>query len=204
MVFEPLGEPLWMLKNRFQGAALPPDVLRTVMRMVLSGLRYLHTQAHIIHTGRFNQSSDCYVLTQVMADLKSDNILMALRDQSVLDTVARDELEDPLPQKKCEDRTIYLSRNDFGFQADNIGRPVIMDFGLSVCGKALHNHTIQPQGFRAPEVIIGSGWDYSVDIWNLGALVMLIEFSCYGYTNIPTRLGNCYVVQVLSIIPPCL
>lgn len=111
-----------------------------------------------------------------MADLKSDNILMALRDQSVLDTVARDELEKPLPQKTCKDRTIYLSRNDFGFQADNIGRPVIMDFGLSVEGTNLHNLTIQPQGFRAPEVIIGSGWDYSVDIWNLGALVMLNEF----------------------------
>lgn len=114
-----------------------------------------------------------------MADLKSDNILMALRDQSVLDTVARDELEDPLPQKKSKDRTIYPPRNYFGFQPDNIGRPVIMDFGLSVCGgKTRHNHTIQPQGFRAPEVIIGSGWGCSVDIWNLGALVMLNEFSC--------------------------
>lgn len=35
-----------------------------------------------------------------MADLKSDNILMALRDQSVLDRVAWDELEDPLPQRR--------------------------------------------------------------------------------------------------------
>lgn len=179
MVFEPLGEPLWMLKNRFRGAVLPPDVLRTIIRMVISGLHYLHTQASIIHTGRFLWSCNCFVLTQLITDLKSDNILMALRDQSVLDTVAREELQDPLPQKNCDDRTIYLSRNDFGFQPDNIGRPVLMDFGLSACGKTIHNHPIQPQGFRAPEVIIGSGWDYSVDIWNLGALVMLIEFSCY-------------------------
>lgn len=55
-----------------------------------------------------------------------------------------------------------------------------MDFGLSAFGgKNLHSHTIQPQSFRAPEVVIGSGWDYSADIWNLGALVMLNETSYY-------------------------
>lgn len=110
---------------------------------------------------------------------------MALRDQSVLDTVAREEREDPLPQKKYKDRTIYLSRNDLGFQVNNLGRPVITDFGLSVYGdNAPYTHTIQPSGFRAPEVIIGAGWDYSVDIWNLGALVRLNDFNCYlGYSN---------------------
>lgn len=102
---------------------------------------------------------------------------MALRDQSTLDTVAREEREDPLPQKKYTDRTIYLSRNDFGFQVNNLGRPVITDFGLSVHGDSPHNHTIQPSGFRAPEVILGAGWDYSVDIWNLGALVRLGDFN---------------------------
>lgn len=90
---------------------------------------------------------------------------MALRDQSILDAVAHNEMEAPLPQKNSIGRTIYLSRNDFGFQADNIGRPVITDFGLSVReDKHAHNHTIQPNGFRAPEVIIGADWDYSVDI----------------------------------------
>ena len=97
---------------------------------------------------------------------------MALSNHSLLDSVIRDEREDPLPQKVFEDRTIYLCRNNFGFQVSSLGRPVITDFGLSVFGdKAPHNHPIQPNGFRAPEVIIGANWDYSVDIWNLGALV---------------------------------
>lgn len=30
---------------------------------------------------------------------------------------------------------------------------------------------IQPVALRAPEVIIGCGWDHSADIWNLGCLV---------------------------------
>ncbi|KAJ5087687.1 kinase domain protein [Penicillium angulare] len=130
MVFDPLYEPLWMLKERFQGSVLPPDVLKTIIRMVMMGLHYLHTQSHIIHT-----------------DLKSDNILMALRDHSVLDAIIQHEMNDPLPQKVCSDRTIYLSRNDFGFQLNSLGRPVITDFGLSVYGdEGPHNHPIQPNG----------------------------------------------------------
>jgi serine/threonine-protein kinase SRPK3 len=97
---------------------------------------------------------------------------MALQDQSLLDVVVQEKLDAPLPRKILEDRTIYLSRNDFGFRVDQLGRPVITDLGLSVYGdRGPHTHPIQPDGFRAPEVIIGAGWDYSVDIWNLGALV---------------------------------
>lgn len=96
---------------------------------------------------------------------------MALGDQSLLPLIAQDERDDPLPQKRLEDRTIYLSRNDFGPDLDNIGRPVITDFGLAVTGDVPHDHSIQPDGYRAPEAILGARWSYSVDVWNLGVLV---------------------------------
>lgn len=51
MVFDPLAEPLWMLKHLFQGDVPPANVLRPVSRMMIEGLRYLHTQSHIIQTG---------------------------------------------------------------------------------------------------------------------------------------------------------
>lgn len=54
MVFDALGEPLWMPKERFRWGVLPPDVLKPITRMVTKGLHYLHTQSHIIHTGRFS------------------------------------------------------------------------------------------------------------------------------------------------------
>ena len=116
------------------------------------------------------------LLTDVQ-DLKSDNVLMALRDQSVLDTVVQDEMSSPLPQKKLEDQTIYLSRNDFGLQAKDLGRPVITDFGLAVRGDepCTYNHPIQPDGYQAPEVVLRAGWSYSVDIWNLGTLVFIAQ-----------------------------
>ncbi|PYH88725.1 kinase-like protein [Aspergillus ellipticus CBS 707.79] len=146
---------LWMLKDRFHGNVLPLDVPRPITMTILEGLRYLHTQCHVIHT-----------------DLKSDNIMMALRDPSVLDTVAQDETKSPIPQKQLPDRTIYLSRNDFGLEAKGLGRPVITDYGLAVRKDGPpHDHLIQPDGDRAPEVVLKAGWSYSADIWNLGALI---------------------------------
>ncbi|KAI3092197.1 hypothetical protein CBS147333_10251 [Penicillium roqueforti] len=191
MVFDPLYEPLWMLKERFHGSVLPPDVLRTIIRMVIMGLHYLHTQSHIIHT-----------------DLKSDNILMALRDHCVLDAVVQDEIEDPLPQKILKDRTIYLSRNNFGLQVGNLGRPVITDFGLSVRGdEGPHNHPIQPNGFRAPEVIIGASWNYSADIWNLGALIweLLCGTGPFDYSTSSSDSSYTeekHLASIISLIGP--
>lgn len=99
--------------------------------------------------------------------------MLALRDQSVLDAVAQDEINEPLLQKKLEDRTIYLSRNNFRLQPTNLGRAVVTNFGLAVHGDVAetHNHPIQPDNYQAPEVILRTGWSYSADIWNLGVIV---------------------------------
>lgn len=37
---------------------------------------------------------------------------------------------------------------------------------------------VQPPLSQAPEVILGVGWSYSADIWNLSVLVRLKPLSC--------------------------
>ena len=96
-----------------------------------------------------------------MVDLKPDNIMVRLEDRSILERSARDEMENPLPQKKCDDRTIYLSRNNYGH---------------SVQGDDSNNGCIQAEVYRAPEVILDAGWTYSADIWNLGVMVISFLF----------------------------
>ncbi|KAJ5736869.1 uncharacterized protein N7483_001994 [Penicillium malachiteum] len=51
MVFDVLCEPLWMLKRRFQGNIIPLDGLKPVSKLILKGLRYLHNECHVVHTG---------------------------------------------------------------------------------------------------------------------------------------------------------
>jgi serine/threonine-protein kinase SRPK3 len=97
--------------------------------------------------------------------------MVRLEHKSILEEDARDEFNNPLPQKICDDRTIYLSRNNYGQPRLVTGIVSITDFGLSVRGAGPHNGCIQAEPYRAPEVILDAGWTYSSDIWNLGVMV---------------------------------
>ena len=52
LVFELLREPLWMFKQRGVGT-FPPLLLKLMSPFILQGLDYLHTECHVIHTGKF-------------------------------------------------------------------------------------------------------------------------------------------------------
>lgn len=54
MVFEPLREPLWLLGRRLGSVGLPPTILKAFLRLVLQGLDFLHSECHIIHTGKLH------------------------------------------------------------------------------------------------------------------------------------------------------
>lgn len=51
LVFEPLREPLWITKSRFNKNTFPPEILKIVIQMLLQGLDYLHTCCNVVHTG---------------------------------------------------------------------------------------------------------------------------------------------------------
>ena len=103
--------------------------------------------------------------------------MVRLENKSMLERDARDEMENPFPQKKYDDRTIYLSRNNYGQPATVTGIVSITDFGDSVRGDDSNNGCIQAEVYRAPEVILDAGWTYSADIWNLGVMVISLLFS---------------------------
>ena len=96
-----------------------------------------------------------------------------LRLQTLLERDARDEYYNPLPQKVTGERTIYLSRNNYGRFSVPTGIVQIVDFGFSVSGTTPHNGCIQAEVYRAPEVVLDAGYTYSADIWSLGVMVWL-------------------------------
>ena len=110
-------------------------------------------------------------------DLKLDNILVTFEDQSIIDSFVKGQAKNPMPRKLIDGPAIYLCHNNFG---DLDGKPAlkkifskITDFGLAEQGDdpELHIHPIQPNHCHAPEVLLGTGWSYSTDIWNFGILV---------------------------------
>lgn len=110
-----------------------------------------------------------------MADLKLENILVGFEDPSVIEDFVRAQAENPMPRKSRDGRSIYQSHNNFGPLRSFYILPKIADFGLAQRGDNPQPkiHPIQPDHYRAPEVILGTGWTYSADIWNLGIMVCL-------------------------------
>ena len=102
----------------------------------------------------------------------------SFEDEGLMDWMAKNELEDPLPQKQLPDRTIYKSRNEYGQPRHGKGLrwalPTIVDFNHAIYGAGPHYGPIQAEPYRAPEVVLDAGWSYSVDIWSLAILVCLV------------------------------
>lgn len=71
-------------------------------------------------------------------------------------------------------RVIYLLHSDLGPLRGTRLLPELADFDLSfpgLAGESSHLSAIQSHRYRAPGVLLGCAWSYSVDIWNLGLLV---------------------------------
>lgn len=100
--------------------------------------------------------------------------MIGTQDSSIFAQWEKLEGENPSPRKVIEGRTIYQSQS---FRRDKnwskYGLPVLSDFGEARTGK-VHDGLIQPDIYRAPEVILGMKWTSEVDIWNVGALVSLV------------------------------
>jgi hypothetical protein len=107
-----------------------------------------------------------------LQDLQEKNILLGIESTSILEDFEEQELESPTARKIDGDRTIYKSRN-----LDNTtrpGRPVLTDFGEARFKEGVHTGLIQPNQYRAPEVLFEMSWGQEVDIWNVGVMVSFI------------------------------
>ncbi|KMP07488.1 hypothetical protein CIHG_00348 [Coccidioides immitis H538.4] len=104
-----------------------------------------------------------------------DNFLLGFEDSGVLESYARQQESNPAPFWDDGGRPVFQSRPDFGHLRKGVGLVQISDFSAAVFGNVPkpHNHDIQPQPFRAPEVLLKATWTYSADIWNLGTMVCM-------------------------------
>ncbi|KAJ4776885.1 Kinase family protein [Rhynchospora pubera] len=182
LVTEFLGDSLLKLirYNRKKGIGL--HQVRQLSKSVLAGLDYLHRELGIIHT-----------------DLKPENVLLVSTIDPTKDPTRTDIpplLErpegNPVPIKvnvaekwlklranravaKISSRRISLGGG--AMETDNRSlegvdlRCKIVDFGNAVHANEELMEEIQTREYRAPEVIIGSGYSFSADMWSFACLV---------------------------------
>ena len=91
-------------------------------------------------------------------------------DDLVFAKFEEDELQHPSPRKKEDGRVTYLTR-ELEMIPGKIAPPVLCDFASAVLGGIEHLEDVQPDIYRAPEVILQAPWSYSIDIWNVGCMV---------------------------------
>ncbi|RAL17626.1 kinase-like protein [Aspergillus homomorphus CBS 101889] len=152
LVHPPLWESVLAFLRRNPVERLPSAVIAVVLHRLFLALDYLHTDCNIAHI-----------------DIKADNIMFGIEDDSVFTDFEIRELERSVPRKEAnaDGRTIYMSQElKVPKQVD---RPVLCDFGSAMLGEC-HSAFVQPKIYRAPEVIFGAPWTFSADIWNVGCM----------------------------------
>ena len=99
--------------------------------------------------------------------------MFTIGDLSMLKHFEDAELSNPCPRKLLRDRTIYQSRE---FRLQQFGCPFLCDFGETRSGDVEHDEFIWGGEYCPPEVMLQTKWDYKVDIWMVGILVILSPF----------------------------
>ncbi|KAF2723595.1 kinase domain-containing protein [Polychaeton citri CBS 116435] len=128
------------------GEPFSVPLLKMTLQRLLSALDFLHTEAKVIHS-----------------DLKTDNLMLSIEDQTILDRFEIAEIDDPSPRKVIDNFPKPDSRK--------YGLPMLCDFGEARIGATQEGGPlVQPHIYRAPEVTFEMPWGPSIDIWNLACL----------------------------------
>lgn len=154
------------LQYKNQSHRLNKQLLKWTLRNLLQALSFLRDEAKVVHAGKFLQAWTCSQLTR-RSHIQASNIMLTLEDESLLCDFEKAEADEPSPAKIINSvRTIYGSRR-LGLPKDSRwGQPVLCDLGEARIGCS-HSGLIQPELYRALEVLFGMEWNTSVDIWNV-------------------------------------
>ncbi|KAJ4387393.1 hypothetical protein N0V93_007984 [Gnomoniopsis smithogilvyi] len=188
LVHPPLWESVLDFLHRNPVRRLPAPVLAFILQRTFQALDYLHSECQIIHT-----------------DIKASNIMFGIGDKSVFTEFEEAEMSNPSPRKEESDgRVIYVSR-ELGMPKQ-WGAPILCDFGSAVLGNELHVEDVQPNVYRAPEVILEVPWSYSIDIWNLGCVIWDIYQGGHLFTgNDPehnTYRSRAHLAEIIALLGP--
>ncbi|KAJ5591842.1 uncharacterized protein N7459_002211 [Penicillium hispanicum] len=130
--------------------------------------------------------------------------MFGIADDSVFTDFEEEELYSPCPRKELDGRTIYTSRDLR--KPKQVGAPVLCDFGSAMPGDIDHSEDIQPNIYRAPEVILEVPWTYSVDIWNVGCMIWNIfegESLFTGHdSEFQTYRSRAHLAEMIRLLGP--
>ncbi|KAK6006597.1 hypothetical protein QM012_007007 [Aureobasidium pullulans] len=107
----------------------------------------------------------------VHTDIQANNVMMGSKDSRIFEKLLKEENDCPSARKITNGYTIYQSRKfTLDEIVENAGSLFLTDFGETRTQAEDWHGLIQPDPFRAPEVILRMPWTAKTDIWNLGVM----------------------------------
>ena len=98
--------------------------------------------------------------------------MLRVEDESIFADYEKAEKLSPSDRRSIHgERTIYATRAFRRPRANAYGHPVLCDFGEARIGVPQPYTEIQPEIYKAPEILMQFEWGHSADIWNAACLV---------------------------------
>lgn len=115
--------------------------------------------AHVQNLARQLLKSVAFLhdLNLIHTDLKPENILLV------------DSASTPYPYRKGKQMKTRNILKDTSIR--------LIDFGSAIFSDEYHSSVVSTRHYRAPEIILGTGWSFPCDMWSIGCI--LVEF-CTG------------------------
>lgn len=127
---------------------------RVLICRLLSALEYLHTDAHLIHTGKSWLLISSNIGVSLVIDISAWNISLRIENTSIIQKFIEAKQEHPSPRKEVQRYTVYASKAFDSPSGKSIGELFLSDFRSAVSGDVEHKEDVQPNVYRAPEVCL--------------------------------------------------
>jgi serine/threonine protein kinase len=199
LVHPPMHMTIRQLQYQNSAHKLNVPLLKWTLTNLLKALSYLHDEAKVVHTGT---ARSCNMIESTDGiDINPSNIMLTVADETILEDFEKAEAEEPSPSKVIDDtRTVYRSRKLRLPTGDLWGQPILCDFGEARIG-CPHSGLIQPELYRAPEILFEMEWGSKVDIWSVATLVSTCSH-CEEVSTTHSCLGVGLVRKSTSIRRP--
>ena len=185
MVFNLHGSNLLDLIRLYDYHGIPQPAVKYITRQILEGLDFLHKKCRIIHT-----------------DIKPENILLC-------QTITREKYLPALNPCALAPVSVPEGKDD-SYSFERLYQIKIADFGNANWVSMHFTDDIQTRQYRSPEVILGSNWTWTVDLWSVACMVFELLTGDFlfdpkagpGYEKEDDHLA--LMIELLGKMPPVL
>lgn len=190
LVMRPMWDSWQGLLDRSSAGRLPLHLLKVGLIQLLLGLAYLHDECKIIHT-----------------DISAQNVMIEFEagDNSSFEAFAQAEAESPSAKKVIDGIGVVYQTRSLD-RPKRFGNCVLSDFGCAVNAGQKLDYWVQPDVYRAPEVMIKGDWSYPIDIWNVGCLIWDLHLGgnlFFGYDpHVEEYTTRAHLAELVALLGP--